>query len=295
MVLNGPFAEGTGITHPKLNTTGIIAYTGAEIAALSASAVDGQVVYCYSTGSGFFQGIWYGWNDIVGTWDALNGVPSAYDFMIGKAQVGLIDKGTAVKENWFSANSGTSSGVQNAVTSNEMRIEMTTGTTTTGWAELKTGGPLMDFSKPAMFQVKFKTPTTISGQIVKIGMGIERAGSGAYNGRNFGIEYCDASANWQIHSGTGSANSNTDTLKAVTANTLYGFMVEYLPGDKIRVTFDDATVKEKNTDIPSSGANQEDFLAHISISNNNGSSSTRTLPFMNFFGVYSILDPDWIG
>lgn len=295
MVLNGPFAEGTGITHPKLNTTGIIAYTGAEIAALSATAVDGQVVYCYSSGSGFFQGIWYGWNDIVGTWDAINGVPSAYDFMIGNAQVGILDKRYGGIEQWYWNFSGTGSDVTTSNTSNEIRKNLITGTTATGWAELRSGGPLMDFAKPAMFQCKFRTPSVITGQIVKIGMGIERAGSGNYNGRNFGIEYCDASGNWQIHSGTGSANSNTDTLKAVTANTLYGFMVEYFPGDKIRVTFDDATVKEKNTDIPSSGNNQEDQLAHISISNNNGNTTSRTFSEMGFFGVYSILDTDWIG
>lgn len=295
MVVNGPYAEGTGITSPKLNTTCVISYTGAEIAALSATAVDGQVVWCNTTGSGFVQGFLYVWNDVVGTWDIVNGVPSAYDFMIGNAQVGIIDKRYGGREQWFWNNSGTGSNVTTSATSSEIQTQLITGTTTTGYAELKTGGPLMDFSKPAMFQCKFRTPAAVTGQIFKIGMGMERAGSGSYNGRKFGIEYCDANANWQIHTGNGSTNSNYDTLKAVTANTLYGFLVEYFPGDKVRVTFDDATVKEKNTDIPSSGSNTEDVLAHPSISNNNGSSTSRTLALLGFFGVYSILDPDWLG
>ena len=81
----------------------------------------------------------------------------------------------------------------------------------------------------------------------------------------------------------------------VVANTVYGFKVEFYPGDRIDVTFDNGTVKTKNTDIPSSGNNDEDSLARISISNNNGSSTTRTLSHMGFFGVYSISDTDWVG
>lgn len=293
MPINDPAAELTGVSPTKYNVMTIVAYTGTQISALSSTAVDGQVVYCYSTGDGYTQGHWYGWDDVLGSWVDLNGLPDFYDYFNSNKLKSVVDKRHATKEEWHNSASGTGAAVNNTVSGGVASIDLVTGTQTTGVATLQIGGPLLDFAKKAVLKIKFKTPAAVTGQVVKLGVGIDKAGTGPAVTRMFGVEYCDGSANWQIHTANGTNQSNSDTLIAVAAATEYGMTIEFNPGSQITLTFDDGTVKTKVTDIPSSGNCAEDSLLKLSISNNNGSTTSRTLQILGAYLVYAISDPKW--
>lgn len=294
-LINGPAAELTGVSPNKYNAMTVVAYTGGEISALAASnPVDGQVVYCYASGSGYLQGTWYGWDDTLGEWVDLNGLPDFFEYYNTNRLKGVVDKRYGTKEQWMTYNSGTGSAVNNVVSGGQASIDLVTGTTTTGVAGLQIGGPLLNFAAPAMLKLKFKTPAATTGQIVKLGVGIDKAGTGPAVTRMFGIEYCDGDGDWQIHSADGSAQNNYDTVKPVNAATVYGFTIEFTPGTDVVVTFDDGTVKTKAaTNIPSSGNCDEDKLIQLSIANNNGSSTSRTLQILGAYLVYTISDTKW--
>ena len=297
MVINDPGAELTGISPQKWNAMVIVAYTGAQIASLAAaSPVDGQVVYCYSTGSGYTQGHWYGWDGVLGAWIDLNGLPDFYDYFNTNKLKGVVDKRHATKEMWMNSASGTGAAVNNTVSGGFSQIDLVTGTTATGVAMLQIGGPKIDFSKKALLKLKVKTPAATTGQIVKLGVGIDKAGTGPVTTNNFGVEYCDGDTDWQIHSANGSSQSNNDTTLAVSAATIWGIDITFNPGSNISVTFDDGTTstpKTKSTDIPSTGTCAEDSLIKLSISNNNASTTSRTLSVLGCYLVYSISDTVW--
>ena len=296
MPINDPGAELTGISPQKWNAMTVKAYTGSQIAAAAATAVDGEICYCYSTGSGYIQGHWYGWDDVAGTWVDLNGFPDFYDYFNTNKLKGTVDKRYATKEMWHFSSSGTGAAVNNTVSGGFASIDLVTGTTSTGVAMLQIGGPLLDFSKKALLKLKVKTPAATTGQIVKLGVGIDKAGTGPATTRMFGVEYCDGDTDWQIHSATGSAQSNNDTTLAVSASTIWGIDIEYTPGTNIVVNFDDGTTKTpktKTTDIPTSGNCAEDSLIKLSISNNNGSTTSRTLQILGCYLVYAISDTVW--
>jgi len=296
LVINDPGAELTGISPQKWNAMTIKAYTGDQIAAAASTAVDGEVCYCYSSGSVYLQGHWYGFDDTLGAWVDLNGFPDFYEYFNSNKQKGVVDKRFATKEMWHNSASGTGAAVNNTVTGGVSSIDLVTGTTTTGVAMLQIGGPLLDFSKQALLKLKIKTPAATTGQVVKLGVGMDKAGTGPATTRMFGVEYCDGDTDWQIHSATGSAQSNNDTVLAVSAATVWGIDIVYTPGSSIVVNFDDGTTKTpktKSTDIPSSGNCAEDSLIKLSISNNNGSSTSRTLSILGCYLVYAISDPVW--
>ena len=297
MVVNDPVAELTGMSPARFNAMAVVAYTGSQIAAMVGlgTTIDGQVVYCRSTGSGYTQGHWYGYDSVLngGTWIDLNTLPDFYDYFNSNRLKGVVDKRSSTKEMWMNTFSGTGAAINNTVSGGLSTIDLVTGTTTTGVAMLQIGGPLIDLSKKAMLKLKFKTPSGVTGQIVKLGVGIDKAGTGPATTNNFGIEYCDGDTDWQIHSANGTNQNNYDTTIAVAASTIYGFTVEFNPGTSVVVTFDDGTVKTKSTNVPSTGSVAEDSLVKLSISNNNGSSTSRTLQIMGAYLLYTIGDPDW--
>ena len=295
MPVNDPFAELMGFTSAKGNVMCVVAYTGAQIAALSATAIDGQVVYCYSTGSGFTRGHWYGWDDVIGYWADLSAV-DYYEAVSSQKLVGIVDHRFGTRESYDFGNSGTSSSVTTVSQSSEWRINLVTGIQTTGVAYLYAGGPKLDFGKPAFFKGKFTVPSVTTGQVVKIGVGVDKAGQGPAVNKMFGIEWCDGDTDFQIHSANGTTQSNTDTTRAVTAGATYGVEISFVPGTAINVTIDDGTTittHQKVTHVPSSGGSLESDLMHISISNNNGSSTSKTFGWKAGFLVYNILDSQW--
>ena len=285
-----PFDILTPISKAKAANMFLGGLTGAQISSLSPK-YDGMVVYCYSTGSGYTQGHWYGWDDTLGNWVDLNTV-NYYNLQDLNQTVVVLDKRHATKEMYYPTSTGTGAQVINSTGLD--RFNLDTGTTTTGVSMVQTGGPTLDFAQKVLFKVKIKTDgTAVTGQIVKIGFDIDKAGTGPATTNNFGIEYCDGNANWQIHSANGTTASNFDTQKAVAANTVYGFTIEYVPGTSVTMIFPDGTVKTKNTHIPSTGAGTT-AVFKISISNNNGSAVSRTLQVLGAFAVYGVSDANWL-
>ena len=295
MPANDPLAELSPAGSTVLNAIGTISYTGAQIAALT--AVNGQIVYCNTTGSGFTQGHWYGYDGVLLSWVDINGFPDWYDYFFTNIKKGVVDKRYGTKEQWHNVFSGTGAAINNTFTAGTTAsIDLVTGTTTTGVAMLAIGGPTFDFSKKAVLKLKVLTPAAATGQIVKLGVGIDKAGTGPATTNCFGVEYCDGDTDWQIHSANGGAQSNFDCALAATAATNWGITIEFNPGTNIVVTFDDGTTstqKTKSTDIPSSGTCTEDKLIQLSISNNNGSSTSRTFTIKGCYLVYSINDTRW--
>jgi hypothetical protein len=294
MPVNDPFTELSPLSSPKANNMMIIGRTGDQIAALSPT-YPGQIVFCNLSGSGFIINHWYGRNQANDQWIDQTEIVLYSAFNNAQTFV-TVDKRNATKEMWINHFSGTGAAVNNIFTdTTTARIDCLTGTTTTGVAGLTIGGPLVDFSKSLKFKVKIKTDTTaITTQIVKIGVGMEMAGVANTTLNQIGIEYCDGSANWMIHSANGTSQSNFDTLKAVTANTFYGFTVEFNPGVSVIVTFDDGTVKTKTTDIPSTGNCTQDKVFRLSISNNAAGATSRTLGVLAAYLQYYTNDTKWL-
>ena len=303
MVINEAWAEIIGASPARMNAMTVVAYTGAQISTLSSSAVDGQVVFCYSTGSGYTRGHWYGWDDQLsgGTWVDLVALPSNYNFYgdVGLLHEGMvIDRRSPVKEQFWWDNSGTGAGVTTVNVDNSLQwVELATGTTSTGYAVIGASGPQLDWGKPMILKVKFKTSTgAATGQINKLGVNIDRAGLGPSTRRNFGIEWCDGDTSFQIHSGNGSAQSNFDTGITVTTDATWEADRYFDPGNEVRVEFDDGTTvteKIKTTNIPSSGDTTEDGLMKFSIINNAGNTTSRLLKIRAAYLVASTSDSWW--
>lgn len=304
MPINTAWAELVGFSSPKANAMTIVGYTGTEISALSSTAVDGQIVYCYQSGSIYVRGHWYGWDDQLagGTWVDLVMLPSLYEHFASDEyafQGVVIDKRSSQHQEYNYNDSGTAgASVGDVMTDNSTQyINLTTGTVSTGWASLYAGGPLLDWGKPAMLAVKFRTSSgAVTGQINKLGINIDRAGLGPSTRRNVGVEWCDGDTSFQIHSGNGTNQSNFDTQITVVANTIYSIKLYFDPGNEVKVIFDDGTTvteKIKNTFVPSSGTSTSDGLIKLSISNNAGNTTSRNLDIFAAYLVYGTNDTVW--
>ena len=303
MVVNDVWTELIGLSKEKLNAMTIVAYSGAEISALSSTAVDGQVVYCHTTGSGYERGHWYGWDDSLGggTWVDLVALPDAYthfsDDMFAFEGC-VIDRRSTVHQDWNYDFVGSGTDITDFLgDNNTQHIILETGTTTTGYAALYANGPKLDWGKPAMFACKFQTSTgAVTGQINKLGVNIDRAGLGPSTRRNFGVEWCDGDSSFQIHSGNGTSQSNFDTQITVTTDAIWSIKCYFDPGNEIRVLFDDGstvTEKIKTTFVPSSGASTTDGIMKLSICNNNSNTTERYLKIFGAYIVYNTNDAHW--
>jgi hypothetical protein len=289
MPVNDPYIELTPISSAKANNMMIIGLTGAQITSLSPT-YPGQKVFCNTTGSGFTINHWYGRNAANDAW--IDEGTDAYALYSDNQLVQVLDKRFATKEMWHNTvvNTGT---ITNLPATG--RISLATGTNATGSALLSIGGPTLDFGKKAVLKVKIKTdPTAITGQIVKIGVDVDTAGTGPVTINMFGIEFCDGNANWQIHSANGTTQSNYDTLKPVAAATVYSFTIEFTPTTGIDVTFNDGVVKTKTTHIPSSGTCTTQGVLKISIANNNANTTSRVLEVLAAWMVYKTNDANWL-
>ncbi len=303
VLVNDPFTELMGFSSTKGNVMTVVAYSGTEISTLTGSAYDGQIVYCHTSGSIYLQGHWYGWDKIKngGTWVDLASLPENYTFFTSDDVLHsgcVIDKRSPSKGQFITDNSGTGAAVTDVVSDDSLQwVEMATGTTSTGWAALYAGGPHLDWGQPVTLKVKFKTSNNaVTGQINKLGVNIDRAGTGPSNRKNFGIEWCDGDSSFQIHSGNGTNQSNFDTNIAVTTDSTWEADMYFYPGDKVVVDFDDGTTvtsKEKTTFIPTSGSSTEDGLMKFSISNNAGNTTSRLLKIRAAYLVYSTNDSWW--
>lgn len=303
MPVNEKFLELTGFSPTKANAMCTVAYTGAEISTLSSTAVDGQVVYCYSTGSGYTRGHWYGWDSQLagGTWIDLVKLPATYDITSVDDYIFnnvVIDRRSGTREMYNYNFSGTGANVTNILSDNSYQmIYLQTGTTSTGWAAIYAGGPLIDWGKPAVLAVKFRTSSgAVTGQINKLGVNTDLAGTGPSTRRNFGVEWCDGDSSFQIHSGNGTNQSNFDTGITVPTDTNCNVTMYFDPGNEVRVWFDDGTTEQeqvKTTYIPSSGSGTEDGLMKFSIANNVGNTTNRELKIRAAYLTYSPADSLW--
>lgn len=303
MPINEAFTELTGLSSPKMNAMTVVAYTGAEISALSSTAVDGQVVYCTSTGSGYTRGNWYGWDSQLGggSWISLNAIPANYAFF-GSQEIAnagaVIDKRSPTRGQFMYGSSGTGAQVTDSYSiQSEHTILLETGTTTTGYAFISAGGPHFDFGQPALLKLKFETSGTApTGQINKLGVAMDLAGTGPATRKMFGIEWCDGDSSFQIHSANGTTQSNFDTGITVTTNAIWQADIYFDPGNQILVNFDDGTTvteKIKTSNVPSSGSSPEADLIFCSISNNAGNAANRDLELHAAYLVYGTADNWW--
>ena len=293
MPINDPFTELTPISSPKANNMMIIGLTGTQIDNLSPT-YPGQIVFCNATSGSKIVNHWYGRSADNQSWIDQTTI-ILYDLFKLQAKTLIIDKTSAPKEMWYNLATGTGALVNNNYSDGvNARIDLITGTLTTGNAIIATGGPLADFTQKMVLKVKIRTPTALTGQIVKIGVNVDKAGTAPSGRAQFGIEYCDGSANWQIHSCNGAGGeSNFDTLKPVVASTVYGFTIEYNPGVNVIAYFDDSIIKTKVTDIPSTGSSTEDLLK-LSICNNAASVTSRTFSVLAVKLIYVTNDNKWL-
>ena len=300
MVINEKWLELTGHSPERMNAMTVVAYTGAEISALTSTAIDGQVVYCYSTGSGYTQGHWYGFNGVLDIWIDLVAMPSAFDYFKDTALVGQIhiDRRAPSVGQFISTFSGTGTNVTDQNDGTNQYVKLETGTQTTGVARIDAAGLSIGWGFPVYFKCKFKTDATaVTGQIVNLGMGVDVAGVAATNNKQVGVQWCDGDSSFQIHSADGSAQSNFDTNYTVVNNKDYSIELLYTPGTNVQVQIDDGTTLStftKTTNIPSSGVSQGSDVMRIGICNNNGNTTERVLHMKGAYAIYNTINATWI-
>jgi len=294
MPVNDPFVELTPLSSPKANNMMIIGLTGTQIDNLNPT-YPGQIVFCNATSGSKTVNHWYGRSADNQSWIDQTSI-ILYDLYKTNALSQFVDRRYATKEMWMNSFTGTAAAINNNYTDGTTaRIDLITGTQSTGVAEIAVGGPIADFTKKMFIKIKIRTPASLTGEIVKIGCNVDKAGTGPSGRVQYGFEYCDGSTNWQIHTCDGAGHeSNFDTLKAVVANTVYGFTVEYNPGVNTILYFDDATIKTKTTDPASTGSSTEADVLKVSICNNAGNTTSKTLQVIGACMGYTTNDTKWL-
>jgi hypothetical protein len=189
---------------------------------------------------------------------------------------------------------GTAAAINDTV-STVGRIDLVTGTTTTGYANIFTYGALpVSFASRFRLNVTFKL-SAITNILWRWGMGVEDINGVSDNLDKVGMEWCDAQPSSQYYtlSANGTTRSLVTTGIALDASTGHGFRIVYFPASKAQYTFDDGTIYDKTAVLPS-GACLDENIFRIGAKNNNGGSATRTLEVRGVYYVGRTIDAKWV-
>lgn len=267
----------------RLNQKSVTIDTGTNLAALS-TTYPGQLIYATDNSSGsFVQDTLYQRNAANNAWVAR--VPQTiHDHSAATAATGglltniIADNmgqflyGTELMSptagDFNTANSSGGGSVANNIASNQWRVNIATSTTSNSVGQADYGGIKIDFGNPIKFQCKVEQETATSSLQGRIGTNIEAAGSAAGTTKLLGFEFCDSTGTtYQLVSCDGTTRTVTNTTQPF--NTVHGLKYLYTPSTSIVGTVDNTTATTKTSNLPNSGAADQDKLMRFGITTTN--------------------------
>ncbi len=160
-----------------------------------------------------------------------------------------------IDTDFFKNTNGTGALVQTTVGSNSAYIEIDTGTSTDGYANIRKVGNAIDFAKKSAFMARAELNGTIANYILRLGIDAEMINdANDPTTRSYGIEACSGQTNWQTWSCDGSSRSVVATSYAVDTS-IHTWMGQHYPATpNIIFTRDNDTANAvtKTTEIPTS-------------------------------------------
>ncbi len=309
-----PWTESTPGSVSKLNFTGIISGTGAELAALDKTKH--TLVRCTSTGSGFtLDHVYLFSNDGTTSIDLTSVLEHTHeDSSTGGSLVSLqmganaditdlmLTKTTDLYEaNWaapvYWIRTVTSTGsVENKIdgTTGEHSIRLRPNGTSGSGATISYPHLRLTFGGDALFQTKLQIETATSIALHS-GVGCDDVTAADSNTRKLQVEVCTVTNNnWWLRTANGSANSASDTGIAITANRT-AIKIEHLPDlgtPETDLYIASGTILQKTTNIPVDGQTIEDNLIKHSVKNS--TAADRPLLVYGSRVLYDALSTDWI-
>ena len=175
-------------------------------------------------------------------------------------------------------------------TTGERSIKLATGATSGGAASITYPHLQIDFSKRSMFQFKAKI-TTLSSLALHSGVNCDLVTAVDSNTIKYDAEVCTTTNNnWHLRTASGSNKSMSDTGTAATTNRV-GIRIEHFPDlgtPEADIYIDAGSVFQKTSDIPVTGASDDNNLIKHSVKN----STTADRPYDVYASrlVYTISD-----
>ena len=268
----------------------------------------GMLVVSYDTSGGLTQWHVYLWDDIGLAWVDITNPPHVHmdNSTGGEAHLIMVNNSGHVwfndlypkKANWMGqAVSGTGAAITENPTGTNSEINLATGTTTTGYAEIYQGGASIDFADYMRWLSVFKfTTSPWNNVLVRFGCGVEGINAATDNTNKLGIEWCDsqATANFYTLSANGSSRSLVDSGVAFTAGSSQGIRMIYFPASKAQYKFSNGTIYDKTGVLPAGVATWSRQFTY-GVKNNNGGSANRDLQARSTFLVGQANNSAFVG
>jgi len=304
--VGGPWADTTPGSASKMNRVTIISGSGADLATLDKD--EHVLAKCTSTGSGFTLNHVYqtsadgtSWIDISSTAAHTHsstaeggGLVQIYAANSKFLDLALTKTQDLKKAQWIETIVTTGSITDTTDgTTGERSIKLATGATSGGAATITYPHLQIDFSKRSIFQFKAKL-TTLSSLALHSGVNCDLVTAVDSNTVKYDAEICTTTNNnWHLRTASGSNKSMSDTGTAATTNRV-GIRIEHFPDlgtPEADMYIDAATVFQKTSDIPITGASDDATLIRHSIKN----STTADRPYDVFASrlVYYVSD-NWV-
>jgi len=258
--------------------------TGAALAALS-STYAGQIVTSTTTETGFSADTMYQRNAANNAWVAIekkhdhsaNTDPAGglfSDILIANISK-LVDLNQPSPHAVDFNNTGTGGTTGDDISSGIWRVKLDTGTAASNYRQADRGtGIKLDFGNKIMWQAKLEQQAVSSSIQSRMGVQMEPANSSQIpSNKCLGFEFCDTNGvNYMISSGDGSSRSVLNSGVAYAGVHSVKFL--YTPTANIVGTVD-STVVTKGSNLPNSGAVDQDKTTRFGISTTN--TTTKTL------------------
>lgn len=238
--------------------------TGTEIAALTSGQTwPGMSIFCTLTGSGFNENVAYTRNkdntafmedNPIHRHDTNFPASGGWESDIGFANVQFtVRKLFFRKSEWYSEVSGAGT-VADTFSGNELFVDLDTGTTANGWAQIRNSGIRVNVNRKTHLRATVDISSS-SNVIGRWGVAVEPIADTNTGAKKIGIEFCDSTgSNLQILSADGTTRSVLDSGKATDT---IGWQAHALHHDPNVPTLDfyystDAKVS-KTTNLPITG------------------------------------------
>ena len=257
----------TGLSPSLLNQIGLFVGTGSDIAGLGTGS-NVKLAYCTTSGSGFIAEHYY-FRKQDNSWQVLNLTKHYHDQddddsgglysqirYNNRHQYYAVELQGSFTGQVFQEISG-SGGASVNVPSGDY-VTLSTGTTVTNYANIKTGGRRHEWDLPSRFDIKCRT--NASTQLVaRAGVNMESLIGGNDVISKYGMEFCDSTgANWQVVSASGSVRSIQASSAVGATGTAIMYRLEHTPGGagvgqvKFTVGFGASPFTVKTSDPPHS-------------------------------------------
>jgi hypothetical protein len=280
--VGGPYDDQTPNSVAKANRTGVISGTGSDLSGISKD--EHVIIKCTSTGSGLIADHVYqssadgtSWIDLSSTAAHTHSSTAEGGSLIDIYRsnslfldLALTRPNDLLKVRWVETTTTSGTGTDSVDgTTGERSILLASGATSGGAYSITYPHLQIDFSKRSMFQIKVRI-VTLSNLALHCGVNADLVTAADSNTVKYDAEVCTTTNNnWHLRTASGSNKSMSDTGTAATTNRC-GIRIEHFPDlgtPEADMYIDAATVFQKTSDIPVTGASADNNLITHSIKN----------------------------